>query len=114
VAEDSPSGSALLQSGIPPSRAATADSQNPAGAAQAKAFEPNIYLYDKYPGGIGFSEPLYRMSGDLLENTRRLISNCPCPTGCPSCVGPAGEVGEKGKEVALSLLRLILGSPGSN
>ena len=21
-------------------------------------FEPNLYLYDAYPGGIGFSEPL--------------------------------------------------------
>src|SRR5216684_1332432 len=24
-------------------------------------FEPNLYLYDAYPGGIGFSEPLYRI-----------------------------------------------------
>src|SRR5579859_290629 len=23
-------------------------------------FEPNLYLYDAYPGGIGFSEPLFR------------------------------------------------------
>ncbi len=62
-----------------------------------KIFEPNIYLYDKYPGGIGFSEPLFRLSPNLLENTRRLIMNCPCESGCPSCVGPVGEVGEKGK-----------------
>jgi len=67
-------------------------------------FEPNLYLYDKYPGGVGFSEPLFRMSEDLLENTRRLIANCPCPVGCPSCVGPVGEIGEKGKEVALAIL----------
>jgi len=73
-----------------------------------KLFEPNIYLYDKYPGGIGFSEPLFRLSPSLLENTRRLISNCPCASGCPSCVGPAGEVGEKGKEVALAILSSIL------
>ena len=69
-----------------------------------KIFEPNIYLYDKYPGGIGFSEPLFRLSPNLLENTRRLIVNCPCESGCPSCVGPVGEVGEKGKEVALAIL----------
>jgi DEAD/DEAH box helicase domain-containing protein len=72
------------------------------------AFEPTIYLYDKYPGGIGFSEPLFRMSGELLENARRLIAHCSCPSGCPSCVGPAGEVGERGKEVALALLKAIL------
>ncbi|MEJ2008623.1 MAG: DEAD/DEAH box helicase [Acidobacteriota bacterium] len=74
-----------------------------------KIFEPNIYLYDKYPGGIGFSEPLFRLSPSLLENTERLISNCPCESGCPSCVGPVGEVGEKGKEVALAILTSILG-----
>ena len=77
-------------------------------SAYTKVFEPNIYLYDKYPGGIGFSEPLFRLSPELLENTQRLIMNCPCESGCPSCVGPAGEVGAKGKEVALSILSKIL------
>jgi DEAD/DEAH box helicase domain-containing protein len=70
-------------------------------------FEPNIYLYDKYPGGVGLSEPLFRLCDSLLEKTLRLISNCPCPNGCPSCVGPMGEVGEKGKEVALEILRRL-------
>ncbi len=72
---------------------------------QGTFFEPNIYLYDKYPGGIGFSEPLFRLSETLLDNTQKLIANCPCEAGCPSCVGPVGEVGEKGKEVALAILR---------
>jgi len=71
------------------------------------AFEPNIYLYDKYPGGVGLSEPLFRMSESLLEKSQRLIANCPCASGCPSCVGPIGEVGEKGKEVALEILRRL-------
>jgi DEAD/DEAH box helicase domain-containing protein len=71
-------------------------------------FEPNIYLYDKYPGGVGFSEPLYSMNDSLLANTLRLIANCACQTGCPSCVGPAGEVGEKGREVALAILRAVV------
>ena len=71
------------------------------------AFEPNIYLYDKYPGGVGLSEPLFRMSESLLEKTQRLIANCPCQNGCPSCVGPIGEIGEKGKEVALEILRRL-------
>jgi DEAD/DEAH box helicase domain-containing protein len=70
-------------------------------------FEPNVYLYDKYPGGVGFSEPLFRMSASLLANARKLIENCPCLTGCPSCVGPPGEVGERGKEVALAILRKL-------
>jgi DEAD/DEAH box helicase domain-containing protein len=29
-------------------------------------FEPNLYMYDAYPGGIGFSEPLYRACDVLL------------------------------------------------
>ncbi len=73
-----------------------------------KIFEPNIYLYDSYPGGVGLSEPLFRLSESLLRKTHQLISECPCPTGCPSCVGPAGEIGEKGKEVALEILRQMV------
>jgi len=67
-------------------------------------FEPNLYLYDAYPGGIGFSEPLFQVHDLLLRRTRDLISACPCEHGCPSCVGPAGENSEKTKEVALRLL----------
>lgn len=71
-------------------------------------YEPNIYLYDKYPGGVGFSEPLFRMNANLLANTKKLIENCPCLSGCPSCVGPPGEVGEKGKSVALMILEKLI------
>jgi ATP-dependent helicase YprA (DUF1998 family) len=74
---------------------------------KSSIFEPNIYLYDKYPGGVGLSEPLFRMGESLLEKTQKLISSCPCLSGCPSCVGPIGEVGEKGKEVALEILRRV-------
>ncbi len=82
-------------------------------AARTQIFEPNLYLYDKYPGGVGLSEPLFRLTAELLHNTRRLIANCPCASGCPSCVGPAGEIGEKGKEVALAILEKlsVVGGP---
>ncbi len=73
-------------------------------------FEPNVYLYDRYPGGVGFSEPLFRMSASLLANTKKLIAHCPCLAGCPSCVGPPGEVGEKGKAVALAILEKVSGA----
>jgi DEAD/DEAH box helicase domain-containing protein len=43
------------------------DFAGPANAAEAKEFfEPNLYIYDAYPGGIGFSEPLYRACDVLL------------------------------------------------
>jgi DEAD/DEAH box helicase domain-containing protein len=67
-------------------------------------FEPNLYLYDAYPGGIGFSEPLYRACRVLLARTRELIIACRCDNGCPSCVGPAGDRSERSKEVALAIL----------
>jgi DEAD/DEAH box helicase domain-containing protein len=80
-------------------------SDSGAGAmADTEFFEPNLYLYDAYPGGIGFSEPLFRVCDLLLARTRALIESCECEAGCPSCVGPAGERGEKAKEAALAIL----------
>jgi DEAD/DEAH box helicase domain-containing protein len=73
-------------------------------AEMKELFEPNLYLYDAYPGGIGFSEPLFRAHEILLRKTQELIVGCPCEQGCPSCVGPAGEKCEKTKEVALAIL----------
>jgi DEAD/DEAH box helicase domain-containing protein len=67
-------------------------------------YEPNIFIFDGYPGGIGLSEPLYRLHAPLMLETRNLIESCPCRDGCPSCVGAPGEVGEKGKQVARALL----------
>ncbi len=71
-------------------------------------FEPTLFLYDNYPGGMGFSPQLFDDTQILLETTMRLISKCECRNGCPSCIGPTKEVGEKSKEVALALLKEIL------
>jgi len=71
-------------------------------------FEPTLFLYDNYPGGMGFSHQLFDDTQILLEKTMKLISRCECSSGCPSCVGPTKEIGEKSKEVALALLREIL------
>jgi DEAD/DEAH box helicase domain-containing protein len=67
-------------------------------------FEPNLYLYDAYPGGIGFSEPLFFANDLLMQKTRELISSCACEQGCPSCVGPAGDLAPRAKEAALAIL----------
>ncbi len=71
------------------------------------AWEPNLYLYDNYPGGIGQSLPLYDQTKKLLQGAEELISRCPCEEGCPSCVGPVGEIGNRGKEAALRVLGLL-------
>jgi DEAD/DEAH box helicase domain-containing protein len=73
-------------------------------SGQKEFFEPNLYLYDAYPGGIGFSEPLFRAHGILVRKTRELIQACPCDAGCPSCVGPAGDLVPRAKEAALTIL----------
>jgi DEAD/DEAH box helicase domain-containing protein len=70
--------------------------------------EPHIFIYDNYPGGIGFSRPLYDMHLTLLARTRELIDGCPCVSGCPSCVGPEGNTGPHAKEVALRILMDVL------
>ena len=81
-----------------------------AGTPVALAVEPNIFIYDNYPGGIGFSRPLFDMHALLLERTRDLISTCPCESGCPSCVGPEGNTGPRAKLVASAILDLVAGT----
>jgi DEAD/DEAH box helicase domain-containing protein len=78
-------------------------------AGALTTFEPNLYLYDNYPGGIGQSAPLFKMTRRLLEGAAGLLTGCPCEAGCPSCVGPIGEVGERGKETAGRLLKELMG-----
>lgn len=84
---------------------------SPAGVPDL-AVEPTIFLYDNYPGGIGFSEPLFGMHDELLARTRELISGCPCQSGCPSCVGPEGATGPLAKVVASELLARLSAGHG--
>jgi DEAD/DEAH box helicase domain-containing protein len=71
------------------------------------ADEPRIFIYDNYPGGIGFSEPLFLMHDELLARTQELIGGCECEHGCPTCVGPIGNTGPLAKVVALRILGLL-------
>jgi DEAD/DEAH box helicase domain-containing protein len=68
---------------------------------------PKIFVYDNYPGGIGFSAPLYGLHRELLTSTQRLIAECPCENGCPGCVGPVGNTGPLAKVAALRILDLL-------
>ncbi|HKW31789.1 MAG TPA: DEAD/DEAH box helicase [Candidatus Acidoferrum sp.] len=94
----------------PPAHGPEEDSDTPLRMEDAisgntkELFEPNLYLYDAYPGGIGFSEPLFRAHDLLMKKTRELISSCECEEGCPSCVGPAGDLAPRAKEAAVAIL----------
>jgi len=81
----------------------------PGETRKEEYFEPTLYLYDAYPGGIGLSQPLFLMHDELVSRTRELITDCPCERGCPSCVGPVGETSEKAKEAALAVLHCLTG-----
>ena len=45
-----------------------------------------IFTYDGFEGGIGISETLYLKIKPLWEKTLKLIDNCECKDGCPSCI----------------------------
>ncbi len=80
----------------------------------------SIFIYDKYPGGLGFAQKSFGMVETLMQGACDLITSCPCEAGCPSCVGApivpqAGddpEISGRGripdKEAALVLLHHML------
>ncbi|MFH0777324.1 MAG: DEAD/DEAH box helicase, partial [Candidatus Eisenbacteria bacterium] len=48
---------------------------------------PTIFIYDRFQGGLGFSEKTYEMIDEVLGTCLGLIRECECLEGCPSCVG---------------------------
>jgi len=70
-----------------------------------------IFIYDGIPGGAGLSRQAFKKAKDLLENTLDVIRECPCETGCPSCVhSPKCGSGNRpiDKTAALFLLHHII------
>lgn len=51
-------------------------------------FEPSIFIYDCYPGGVGFGEGLFDDHRPFMKKALELVESCDCDEGCPSCVGP--------------------------
>jgi DEAD/DEAH box helicase domain-containing protein len=70
--------------------------------------QPVIFIYDGYEGGIGLTKRVMEMIGDWFKATLKIIDECPCEGGCPSCVqdpqcGSANQPLDK--EGARSLLK---------
>jgi DEAD/DEAH box helicase domain-containing protein len=47
---------------------------------------PQIFIYDAYPGGIGIAEKGYELIEELWQTTLKAVAECPCTGGCPSCI----------------------------
>jgi DEAD/DEAH box helicase domain-containing protein len=69
--------------------------------------QPTLYLYDAVPGGVGLSERLFSLVPQLVHACREAVESCSCTDGCPACVGPAIEVGARGKAVVGELLTAL-------
>jgi DEAD/DEAH box helicase domain-containing protein len=73
---------------------------------------PTIFLYDGHPGGIGISRTAFQRFEELCRDAHALISECPCSSGCPSCVQSpkCGNLNEPlSKAGARMLLERMLG-----
>ncbi|HET8980026.1 MAG TPA: DEAD/DEAH box helicase [Solirubrobacteraceae bacterium] len=69
---------------------------------------PTIFIYDGHPGGVGITRRGYDQFERLVDDAQRLIGECPCRSGCPSCVQSpkCGNLNEPlHKAGALELLR---------
>jgi DEAD/DEAH box helicase domain-containing protein len=45
-----------------------------------------IFIYDGHPGGVGITRAGFEAFERLCDDALRLISECTCKSGCPSCV----------------------------
>lgn len=68
---------------------------------------PTLYLYERYPGGVGFHEHLFEAREALFDGVERMLLGCDCQDGCPSCVG-APAIGEgRSRAVARAVLSAL-------
>ncbi|HUY98531.1 MAG TPA: DEAD/DEAH box helicase [Verrucomicrobiae bacterium] len=66
--------------------------------------QPTIFLYDAHPGGTGLAPRCFELHTLLLARAGELLRRCPCPSGCPACVGAVAGVDPQAKAMALALL----------
>ena len=90
----------------------TARGRRAAADAQAVSL-PSVYVYERTVAGLGFSARLFELHETLLDAAADLIAACPCPHGCPACVGPILEHEQaylETKSLTTTLLRALRGA----
>ena len=48
--------------------------------------QPTIFIYDGHPGGVGIARRGFDQFERLVGDAARLVGECPCESGCPSCI----------------------------
>ena len=66
-----------------------------------------LIIYETIPGGVGLAGELAQRHDELVVGALDVVRGCACDDGCPSCVGPAGELGHAGKAEATALLEAL-------
>jgi ATP-dependent helicase YprA (DUF1998 family) len=83
-----------------------------------------LFVYERFPHGLGFTLALYERLGEILPAVLRSIEECGCADGCPLCTGKPlrgyatwnverGEASIPSKQAAIAILRGLMeaGSP---
>jgi DEAD/DEAH box helicase domain-containing protein len=67
---------------------AMCDSRDLGGVVDSKNLgRSTMILYDRYPGGLGYSEKGFHQMPEVLAICHEMARECGCDEGCPSCVG---------------------------
>jgi DEAD/DEAH box helicase domain-containing protein len=67
----------------------------------------SIFIYDGHPGGIGITRTAFARFEELCRDAHRLIAECPCASGCPSCV-QSPKCGNLNEPLSKAGARLLL------
>ncbi len=71
-------------------------------------YSPTIFLYENYPGGVGFALELFTIHPELFLKARDEIRACSCSYGCPCCAGPSLVQNVNIKEISLNILNALI------
>ncbi len=49
--------------------------------------EVDLFIYDKYVGGLGYAEKIFDLMPQIIHNAIQMVSSCKCDKGCAACIG---------------------------
>ena len=76
--------------------------------------QPTVFVYEGHAGGVGIAERGFDCFAEWVADTARLLSRCPCRSGCPSCVQSpkCGNLNELLDKAAALILLERMGDAG--